>query len=277
MRITLNLATRPYADQGPALKQLRIGMGVLALVLILLGLGLMHFHQAALRMAAQEAAVDRSIAAIEHEQTGYQAQMSLAPNARVLTQAQFLNQLFDEKSFSWTAAMEDLEPVLPAGVQVTAIEPVRDKNGELTLRLRITGPREKAVTMVRNMEHSKRFVSPRIAGENAENTTGQGELQPVSSNGKVSFEVLAEYSQATLAERKVALESQKRKSNAVAPAALPAPRLPMRALPAAPAVAPATAPQGPPPPGMMRGHGHGAVPHGMPGNQVPPQGQGGPQ
>ena len=30
MRITLNLATRPYADQGPALKRLRIGMAALA-------------------------------------------------------------------------------------------------------------------------------------------------------------------------------------------------------------------------------------------------------
>ena len=52
MKITLNLATRPYADQGPAIKRLRIGMAVLAVVLIALGYGLMHFHQSALRMAA---------------------------------------------------------------------------------------------------------------------------------------------------------------------------------------------------------------------------------
>ena len=31
MRVTLNLATRPFADLGPAIKRLRIGMGVLAL------------------------------------------------------------------------------------------------------------------------------------------------------------------------------------------------------------------------------------------------------
>jgi type IV pilus assembly protein PilN len=39
MKITLNLATRPYADQGPALKRLRIGMAVLAVILAWLGLG----------------------------------------------------------------------------------------------------------------------------------------------------------------------------------------------------------------------------------------------
>ncbi len=31
--------------------------------------------------------------------------------------------LFAEKSFSWTSVMMDLERVLPAGVQVTSIEP----------------------------------------------------------------------------------------------------------------------------------------------------------
>ena len=40
MRITLNLATRPFADLGPAIKRLRIGMAVLAGLSILLGLGL---------------------------------------------------------------------------------------------------------------------------------------------------------------------------------------------------------------------------------------------
>src|ERR1035438_9794072 len=102
MRITLNLATRPYADQGPALKQLRIGMAVMVVLLLLLGLGMMHFHQNALRMAAQEDVVDRAIAQIRREELGYQAQMQQPANAKVLTQARFLNQLFEEKSFSWT-------------------------------------------------------------------------------------------------------------------------------------------------------------------------------
>ena len=40
MRITLNLATRPYADIGPAIKRLRIAMAVLVVVGIGLGVGL---------------------------------------------------------------------------------------------------------------------------------------------------------------------------------------------------------------------------------------------
>ena len=38
-----------------------------------------------------------------------------------------LNQLFDEKTFSWTLAMEDLETVLPGGVQVATLDPTRDQ------------------------------------------------------------------------------------------------------------------------------------------------------
>jgi type IV pilus assembly protein PilN len=213
MKITLNLATRPYADQGPAIKRLRVGMAVLVVILAGLGWGLMHFHQSALKMKAQEDAVNQEIAKIRQEQLGYEAQMQQPANARVLQQAEFLNGLFDEKSFSWTAAMEDLERVLPTGVQVTAIEPSRGKDGRITLRLRVSGDRERSVEMVRNMEHSRRFVSPRIAVENAENPA-QGNLQQVrgaiGASNKVSFDVLAEYNPASLAERKLEIGAQKR-------------------------------------------------------------------
>jgi len=133
-----------------------------------------------------------------------------------LQQAEFLNKLFDEKSFSWTAAMEELERVLPAGVQVTAIEPSRAKDGQLTLKMRISGQRERAVLTVRNMEHSQRFVSPRISGETSESNGGAGELTPVRDAGKVTFEVLAEYNPATLEERKKEIEAQKRERPAAA-------------------------------------------------------------
>jgi type IV pilus assembly protein PilN len=177
-------------------------------MLIGLGFGLMHFHQSALRMAVQEDALNQAIAAQQHEEQGYRAQMQQPANARVLQQAQFLNGLFEEKSFSWTAAIEDLERVLPAGVQVTLLEPTRAKDGRLTLHLRVSGQRERAVEMVRDMERSKRFAAPRISGENTENS--QANLQTVRDTGKVSFEVLAEYNPATLEERRVEIATQKR-------------------------------------------------------------------
>jgi type IV pilus assembly protein PilN len=194
MRISLNLATRPYTDLGPVLKCLRIAMGVLLLLAIGLGLGLHAFHQKAEAARANEQSVQNQIDGINRERLGYQNMMRQPDNAQLLTQVAALNELFGEKSFSWTLAMEDLERVLPAGVQVTTLEPTRAKDGHITLRLRVIGPRNRAVDLVQNLEHSRYFLLPRIAGESSESESGPGaKLEPVSASNRVNFEVMADY------------------------------------------------------------------------------------
>ncbi len=194
MRVQINLATRPFADLGPALKRLRIAMGVLALIAIALGLGLRAFHQKAEAARARDHSLDGQIARITQERQGYQAMMRKPENAEVLAQAEALNKLFDEKAFSWTLAMEDLETVLPGGVQVTSIEPNRDKDGHITLHLRVLGPRDRAIELVSNLEHSRHFIEPRIVGESSESSGAPGErLEPVSASNRVNFDLLAEY------------------------------------------------------------------------------------
>ena len=205
MRITLNLASRPFADLGPAIKRLRIAMGLLVLASIGLGLGLRAIDEKADEARARDHSLDGQIARINRERQGYQSLMAQPANARLLDQVGTLNRLFDEKAFSWTLAMEDLETVLPGGVQVSTIEPVRAKDGHITLHLRVIGPRDRAVELVRNLEHSKRFLLPRIVGENAESTGGPGQrLEPVSASNRVDFDLLAEYNPALPGERKAA-------------------------------------------------------------------------
>jgi type IV pilus assembly protein PilN len=184
MRVTLNLATRPFADLGPAIKRLRIAMGILALLAIALGLGLRALHQKAEQARAREHSLDGEIARITQERQSYQALMQRPDNAQLLTEAEALNKLFDEKAFSWTLAMENLETVLPGGVQVSTLEPVRAKDGHITLHLRVDGPHDRAVDLVRNLEHSRRFLEPRIVGESsAETSSGPNQrLEPVSAS-----------------------------------------------------------------------------------------------
>ena len=123
-------------------------------------------------------------------------------NARVLTQAEALDQLFDAKAFSWTLAMEAMEKVLPAGVQVTSIEPMRDKDGHITVHVRVVGPRDRADDLVANLEHSRRFLQPRIVGETAESTNGPLQRQdPISSSNRFDFELLADYNPPSPEER----------------------------------------------------------------------------
>jgi len=224
MRISLNLATRPYADLGPAIKRLRIGMGVLLLVAAALLLGLRAFHQKAEEARARERGLDAKIAAINKERQGYQDLMRRPPNALLLAQAGALNRLFDEKTFSWTLAMEDLETVLPSGVQATALEPLRAKDGKITLRLRVVGPRDRAVDLVENLEHSRHFLFPSIVGESAESTGGaQTGAEPVSASSRVNFELVAEYNPVVPQDEKAAAKQTKEQKEADKPADTNAP------------------------------------------------------
>ena len=232
MRISINLATRPYADLGPAIKRLRIGMGALAVICLGLALGLHAVHNKADAARARENAVDGRIAALTQQRQGYFRMMQQPQNARLLAQVRELNQLFDEKSFSWTLAMENLETVLPGGVMVTTLEPVRAKNGVTTLHLRVVGPHDLGVEMVRNMEQSQRFLHPRIVGENAE-SAGNGAnqaLQPVSQTNRFNFDILTEYNPPTAEQRKAATKGKQQTKTSTEPT--PAPRRAQAAQPA---------------------------------------------
>jgi type IV pilus assembly protein PilN len=216
MRIALNLASRPFVDLGPPIKRLRIAMGVCAGISLLLLLGLHEVHEKAEAARAREHSLDGAIITIQHERQGYVAMMQRPDNAALVSQVEMLNQLFAQKSFSWTLAMENLETVLPAGVQVTQIQPVRAKNGQITLQLRVLGPRDLSVELVRNLEHSKRFLNPRIAGESAE-SSGNGpnqRMEPVSASNRFEFDLLTEYNPPTPEERAAAKKKAEKDSAA---------------------------------------------------------------
>ncbi|MGH9589366.1 MAG: hypothetical protein ACRD25_03180 [Terracidiphilus sp.] len=201
MRISLNLATRPYADAGPTLKRLRIAMLVLALIAGGAALGVHEVHNRAEAARARAHSLDGEIARVSAERQGYVRMMQEPDNERLLDETKMLNGLFDEKAFSWTLTMESLETVLPGGVQVSTLEPAREADGHITLRMRVIGPRDKGIEFVRNLEHSRRFLSPRITGETAETSNGPGQnLQPVSDTNRFSFNLLADYNPPTADE-----------------------------------------------------------------------------
>ena len=202
MRITLNLATRPFTDLGPAIERLRVGMVILAVLCLLFILGLHFFDSQAAEARAREHSLDGAIARIQAERQQAQAFMQRPDNAQLLTQAEFLNEQFDEKAFSWTLAMEAMETVLPAGVQVTSIEPQRGKDGHITVELRVVGPHDRSVDLVRNLEHSRRFLEPRIESESAENSTNANlQLGPISASNRFEFEIFADYNPPAPGER----------------------------------------------------------------------------
>ena len=195
MRIAINLATQPFVELRPLFARLRITIAALALTAIALGFGL-HAMSAAAR--ADQSEMDslkaQTLAAVLERQNN-ETRMKEPQNQAILERAHFLNDLFAHKSFSWTSVMMDLERVLPAGVQVTSIEPSITAEGNVNIHLRVTGERDQSVELVRTLEHSQRFLSPRLNNETAQTKEPGSQaqaMQPILPGG-VEFDIMSGY------------------------------------------------------------------------------------
>jgi type IV pilus assembly protein PilN len=194
MRISINLATRPFVELRPLFARLRLTMAALAVTAVVLGVCL-HVMNGHARVAqAQIDALKSQTAALETERQTNERRMMQPQNRAVLDRSKFLNALFASKSFSWTSVLMDLEGVLPAGVQVTAIEPTVTKEGDINIRLRVSGERERDVDLIRNLERSQRFLAPRPANETAQiQEPGKMNVAQAGIPGGVQFDILSGY------------------------------------------------------------------------------------
>lgn len=193
MRVSINLASRPFIELRPLYAKLRLVLLGLLLLVVSLSVAL-HFLDAKARDAqAQMNALKARTQGYQQIRQRNEARMRLPQNMAVLERSRFLNDVFAKKSFSWTAVMMDLERVLPAGVQVTSIEPAATKTGDVTIRLRVSGERDRAVELVRNLEKSQRFIAPRIAGESAQTQETAAARGGPPTAGGVEFEIFSGY------------------------------------------------------------------------------------
>ena len=194
MRISVNLATRPFIELRPLFARLRLAMLALALLAVALGFWLHALNGRAHVAQAKMEALRAKTQQFQRERQTNEARMRQPQNMAVLERSQFLNALFAQKSFSWTAVMMDLEKVLPVGVQVTSIEPMITKQGDVNIRLRVSGERDRAVQLVRNLETSQRFIDPRLANEAAQKQGSQGGgAMQTGMPGAVEFDILSGY------------------------------------------------------------------------------------
>lgn len=183
MRVQINLASRPYVELDRLLRQLRIALGALVLLALVLGIWLHSMKARAEQQQQQLARLNAQADALGRERAANEARLRQPANAATLSRNQFLNTLFARKSFSWTAVLMDLEDVLPGGVQVQSIEPIVSPSGEVSIRLRVLGDRERTVQLVRNLEGSHRFLSPRLQGEAQQTANANAARQALGANG----------------------------------------------------------------------------------------------
>jgi len=216
MKITLNLASQPYVDLRSVLKRLRLIMLALVVLAIPLFLLLKSAEKKAQSATVRVNRLQNHVLSLEQQQRSYEALMRQPQNAAVLAEASYLNGLFRQKAFSWTATMTELETVLPEGVQVLSLDPEILKNGEVVIHLRVSGPRDRAIELIQNLEKSRHFASPRLAGETlAQNSGPNNHFEPISASTPVNFDILADYRPLTQTEKAAAkkqAEDKDRKS-----------------------------------------------------------------
>jgi type IV pilus assembly protein PilN len=185
MELNLNLATRPYADIGPLIKRLRVTIIVIGLLIVIMGIMRYLAHVAQNSYRADVQVLDHSIAAKVQELAGYR-QLVQRPDAILLaTRTSALNQLFDDKAFSWTMLMRNLEGIVPPEVQLSSIQPERAKDGTLTLHLHVVGPRAGSIEFLQNLENSNNFDSLQVLSEDVQDDTRPNERAAALSESSV--------------------------------------------------------------------------------------------
>jgi type IV pilus assembly protein PilN len=169
MRVDINLATQPYQDArrfwlrwGGAL----VALGLLTLILVYSALtGWVSARKDRDLIRQREA----QIADRDREKTQAEALLNRPENRSTRDRSQFLNELFQRKSFSWTKVFEDLERVMPPKLHVVSIRPEMGADAGLNIKLVVAGEsRERALELVRKMEASQRFQQTRIDQETSE-------------------------------------------------------------------------------------------------------------
>lgn len=177
MRLDINLASRPYEDAqrfwmvwGTAVA----AAGLLTLVMLTLAItGFMGARRDRVAMAQKRAL----IAERDQQRASAEEFLNRAENRNTRDESQFLNQLIERKSFSWTQVLENLEKVMPARVHLMSISPGLDEDNQLALKMTVAGDsRDRALELARRMEESHRFAQTSIVAErNTQNTKGDTE------------------------------------------------------------------------------------------------------
>jgi type IV pilus assembly protein PilN len=166
MRLDINLASQPYEDAPRFWLRWGTGLGLAGiLTLVLVTLTITGWFNAR-RDHKEISELRQQIAQRDRVRQQAEAFLNRPENRTTRDESQFLNELIERKSLSWTYVLEDLEKVMPARVHLVSIHPELDDENQLTLKMVIAGDsRDKALELERRMEDSRRFSQTYIESE----------------------------------------------------------------------------------------------------------------
>ncbi len=183
MRLDINLASQPYEDARRFWLRWGVALGAVSiLTLALVAITITEWF-AARYDHATIASYRVQIAQRDAIREQAQAYLNRPENRSTRDQSQFINELIERKSLSWTHVLEDLEQVMPARVHLVSIQPQLDDDNQLQLKMIVGGDsRDKAIELAQRMEESKRFSQTYIETEHTA-TEGTGDKVEFLING----------------------------------------------------------------------------------------------
>jgi hypothetical protein len=142
----------------------------------------------------KDALLDNTLARDSSDLRRYRDVMQRPDNVLLAARIAALNRLLDEKAFSWTLLMRDLAGLIPSQVQISTMQPVRAKDGQLAVQMHIIGPRMHVLEFLEHLEGSPSFGYPRLVRESAQDaSSGTNNAIGLSDAVTEEFEIEAEY------------------------------------------------------------------------------------
>jgi type IV pilus assembly protein PilN len=165
VRFNVNLATRPYEDAGQFYRRWIPILVILAVIALAVSAKAFSVFRDSRRANREIATIDQRLNALQQQRQQAGAVLARPENIGTRDTAQFLNDRFSLKRFSWTRVLNDLEGMVPTGVQVTSIKPALDDT-RLRFEMDVSSPnRGRIIELVRRMESATQFVNPAIVSE----------------------------------------------------------------------------------------------------------------
>lgn len=166
MRININLASRPYQDEGRFYQLWGAALIMTILVTAFICTMAARHHVNSRQEWANARVAEAKLEDLRKIETQARQILAEPQNRGTRDRSQFLNVAILRKSFSWTRLMEDMEKVMPPGLRVVSIAPVIDQHNHFTLKVEVQGEkRESAIELLRNMEKSQHFRDSELVTE----------------------------------------------------------------------------------------------------------------
>jgi type IV pilus assembly protein PilN len=166
MRLDINLASQPYEDARQFWLRWGTALAAAGILTLFLVTATISGWFTARSDHARIAHLRAQIAERDQRRERAEEFLNRPENRTTRDESQFLNDLIDRKSFSWTHVLEDLEKVMPTRLHLVSIHPELDEDNQLKVKMTVAGDsRERAIELARRMEDSRRFSQTYIDTE----------------------------------------------------------------------------------------------------------------